>query len=432
VSPLSDLTSALSSVSFSGFGAGASTSSSPASTSSSSSLPLSSSLAEEGDWHAFFDENTTGLVYYFNVITGESKWEPPTPTFPKVELHGWRKRKSERKRRDYRTSGIWEEAGRDAAGRALGTMARWAEGAATAVAANAAAAVTAAAAKATSAQDNTVNVKALDGKSSDAGKALMAPRKGGGNKGEWHAHLDKDTTGLVYYFNDQTGESVWEPPPSAGNIPALHLTRREKRLSRRKLEEYRSSDAWVAANKGFIGAVEDELGAATDKLGKAVMGLAEDWGGRFMSAMVDGLESAARREVLTTETSLDSPKETKDEVGSSMMPDFAEIFQGFNAETKLKTSLATSPETKFKQKARVTVPMKSSEAHNLRLATLPIHQMWGYEDEATIADGPAGQFYSKLASSAFSHLEWNGGRRRVAMHAKRAGHIDDDIVESNT
>ncbi|KAL3808714.1 hypothetical protein ACHAXA_003793 [Cyclostephanos tholiformis] len=53
----------------------------PSSSSSSSSEPPP--LAVEGDWAAYPDE-ASGEVYYFNHDTGESSWDPPTPTFPVV------------------------------------------------------------------------------------------------------------------------------------------------------------------------------------------------------------------------------------------------------------------------------------------------------------------------------------------------------------
>ena len=67
-------------------------------------------LATEGDWSAYIDTDTTGYVYYFNSITGESVWEPPTSTFPSVdtsssndnvvvEQQSREERKAERKRR---------------------------------------------------------------------------------------------------------------------------------------------------------------------------------------------------------------------------------------------------------------------------------------------------------------------------------------------
>jgi len=41
-------------------------------------------LATEGNWAAYIDGNYGNQVYYFNHATGESSWEVPTPTFPKV------------------------------------------------------------------------------------------------------------------------------------------------------------------------------------------------------------------------------------------------------------------------------------------------------------------------------------------------------------
>lgn len=43
-------------------------------------------LGQEGNWAAYVDTETTGLVYYFNLKTGESLWEPPTATFPTIVL----------------------------------------------------------------------------------------------------------------------------------------------------------------------------------------------------------------------------------------------------------------------------------------------------------------------------------------------------------
>ena len=41
-------------------------------------------LATEGEWSAYLDSESTGYIYYFNSVTGESTWEKPTPTFPTV------------------------------------------------------------------------------------------------------------------------------------------------------------------------------------------------------------------------------------------------------------------------------------------------------------------------------------------------------------
>jgi len=59
-------------------------------------------LAEEDTWQAFLDEETTGLVYYFDTATGESRWEPPTSTFPQVRLPRRKQRLADNLRKQYR------------------------------------------------------------------------------------------------------------------------------------------------------------------------------------------------------------------------------------------------------------------------------------------------------------------------------------------
>ena len=59
-------------------------------------------LAEEVQWQAFLDDQTTGLVYYFNTQTGDSLWEPPTSTFPSVKLPRKQQRLADDLRRQYR------------------------------------------------------------------------------------------------------------------------------------------------------------------------------------------------------------------------------------------------------------------------------------------------------------------------------------------
>ena len=44
-------------------------------------------LATEGEWEAHVDTQTSGFVYFWNKVTGQSQWTPPTTTFPIVEGH---------------------------------------------------------------------------------------------------------------------------------------------------------------------------------------------------------------------------------------------------------------------------------------------------------------------------------------------------------
>lgn len=72
-------------------------------------------LAEEGTWQAFLDDETTGLIYYFDTDSGESLWEPPTETFPEVVLPRQTQRMAEDLRRDYRRARQAEEEQAEAA-----------------------------------------------------------------------------------------------------------------------------------------------------------------------------------------------------------------------------------------------------------------------------------------------------------------------------
>uniref|UniRef100_A0A7S2GZ76 Protein phosphatase n=1 Tax=Helicotheca tamesis TaxID=374047 RepID=A0A7S2GZ76_9STRA len=70
-------------------------------------IPLYGSLdplASEGEWTAYLDEDSTGLVYYFNGETGESMWEPPTDTFPAVKLSADKRRIARERRKIYEAS----------------------------------------------------------------------------------------------------------------------------------------------------------------------------------------------------------------------------------------------------------------------------------------------------------------------------------------
>mmetsp|Transcript_4599 Transcript_4599/g.5516 ORF Transcript_4599/g.5516 Transcript_4599/m.5516 type:complete len:580 (-) Transcript_4599:447-2186(-) len=69
---------------------------------SESNEPKLTPLITSGEWSAFFDETNTGLVYYFNMRTGESVWEPPTRDFPEVVLSREVRKNSRKIQREYR------------------------------------------------------------------------------------------------------------------------------------------------------------------------------------------------------------------------------------------------------------------------------------------------------------------------------------------
>ena len=59
-------------------------------------------LATEGDWAAYLDSETTGYIYYFNGVTGESIWEAPTDTFPALNADDAMKEQRRKERREKR------------------------------------------------------------------------------------------------------------------------------------------------------------------------------------------------------------------------------------------------------------------------------------------------------------------------------------------
>ena len=64
------------------------------------------SLAKEGSWTAYLDNETTGLVYYFNTETGESSWDPPTATFPQIKMSKRQEEEMLSKRSDYNVNRV--------------------------------------------------------------------------------------------------------------------------------------------------------------------------------------------------------------------------------------------------------------------------------------------------------------------------------------
>ena len=109
-------------------------------------------LAQEGDWSAYVDEGSTEDIYYFNEVTGESRWDPPTKPFPRVE-------------------------------------------------------------------ETIDNNHSIDIDVPSKKKVLA-------REGSWAAYVDEEVSGMIYYFNTKTGESVWEPPTST--FPKIKMSKKEK------------------------------------------------------------------------------------------------------------------------------------------------------------------------------------------------------------
>lgn len=56
-------------------------------------------------------------------------------------------------------------------------------------------------------------------------------------QGDWAAYLDEENTGLVYYFNKRTGESLWQAP--SDTFPDVYLTSQQRAAAKAKQAEYK-------------------------------------------------------------------------------------------------------------------------------------------------------------------------------------------------
>lgn len=77
-------------------------------------------------------------------------------------------------------------------------------------------------------------------------------------EGDWTAFLDEEGTGLVYYFNSKTGESLWEPPTDT--FPTVVLKGSMRRTARIKQEEYIKAVAQQEIEepkKGFFSSLKE-------------------------------------------------------------------------------------------------------------------------------------------------------------------------------
>jgi hypothetical protein len=65
---------------------------------------LAINSAQEGDWRAYIDDEKTGLIFYFNHKTQESRWEAPSSSFPSIQLNDFLLEKVRDLRREYKST----------------------------------------------------------------------------------------------------------------------------------------------------------------------------------------------------------------------------------------------------------------------------------------------------------------------------------------
>lgn len=132
--------------------------------------------------------------------------------------------------------------------------------------------------------------------SSRAATKLYMDLKPLATEGDWSAYLDDETTGLVYFFNGKTGESVWEPPTDT--FPAVKMTKTQERTMKEKRREYEESlEVKEAGAAAADGATEES------KSGSGGVSGGGGGGGGFFASLMSG--SAATKESTTTDTTID-------------------------------------------------------------------------------------------------------------------------------
>ena len=117
-------------------------------------------------------------------------------------------------------------------------------------------------------------------------------------EGDWTAYLDDDTTGLVYFFNGKTGESVWEPPTDT--FPAVKMTKTQERTMKQKRREYEES---LEVKEAGAAAAED-VAAADGAAGKSKSG---SGGGGFFASLMSGSAATEESTIADTPTIDDEP-----------------------------------------------------------------------------------------------------------------------------
>lgn len=151
-------------------------------------------VAARGDWRAYLDNSdnaeagsgqSSGQVYYFNVVTGVSQWTRPHD-FPAVQLTSGEQRQALKLQEQYREQ-VAEHVEQQAP-QNNDSNENW---------------LLSGLLKACSKVSNA----AVDASvfAPDRPKTLQV-------EGTWKAYVDKEQSNAVYYYNTATGESQWKPP----------------------------------------------------------------------------------------------------------------------------------------------------------------------------------------------------------------------------
>lgn len=144
-------------------------------------------VAEWNEWTARIDEQR-GLIYYYNSITKESSWDAPE-SFPEFKLSASKKIILEAQNRRYREAnggfdGVFVRETHSADRSDMGSY---------------------------DAQEIETSVDSAVQKMWTGEETEISSPYPLARQGDWSAYLD-DSSGLVYYYNELTAISSWDPP----------------------------------------------------------------------------------------------------------------------------------------------------------------------------------------------------------------------------
>lgn len=186
---------------------------------------LSEVLATKGEWSAYFDSESTGLVYYFNSFTGESQWKPPSPTFPTVSMTKEMKEISKQKQEEFEQIEKASQVDQTPLATFLSWEAFWdEEDTGYVYYHNTATGTTQWTPPKFFPQIQLKEGMKVVSKPDLQDKNLAKPDlqdKNLATDGDWNAYFDVESA-LVYFFNRLSGKSQWDKPTAT--FPQVQLT----------------------------------------------------------------------------------------------------------------------------------------------------------------------------------------------------------------
>jgi protein phosphatase PTC7 len=230
--------------------------------------------------------------------------------------------------------------------------------------------------------------------------ALFARKVPLASEGSWDAYLDDDGTGFVYYFNRDTGDSLWEKPTST--FPDVQLQGNLRKTAAEKQTAYLESLKAKAAKekKGFFASILDGNKKTADDKGEEWFASLFD--NKASSSSTATSAKAAATAVIEPEPSGTATKESegffsgwfnpppvKDEPAPVQPQPMAGDYADANGSSSTGVASTTTTTTTT---TIVTVPTPVKLEANSFVLPHPAKQLWGGEDAVLVKGRTFGVF----------------------------------------